>query len=71
MAGPSGALAAGPLLIWVMRGGVTPRAAAICSHVWPWSRASAMACRHVRYRRAAVEAWLETQADEYRRVSGF
>ena len=27
--------------------------------------------RHVRYRRAAVEGWLETQADQYRRVSGF
>jgi excisionase family DNA binding protein len=27
--------------------------------------------RHVRYRRAAVEAWLETQADQYRRASGF
>jgi hypothetical protein len=27
--------------------------------------------RHVRYRRTAVEAWLETQADQYRRASGF
>jgi excisionase family DNA binding protein len=27
--------------------------------------------RHVRYRRAAVEAWLERQADEHRRAAGF
>jgi excisionase family DNA binding protein len=27
--------------------------------------------RHVRYRRSEVEAWLETQADGYRRASGF
>ena len=27
--------------------------------------------RHVRYRRAEVEAWLATQTDEYRRASGF
>jgi excisionase family DNA binding protein len=27
--------------------------------------------RHVRYRRGDVEAWLETQADQHRHVSGF
>ena len=27
--------------------------------------------RHVRYRRAAVEAWLESQTDQYRHASGF